>query len=154
MKKIFWFLVIILVLVLLVMAFSQSNDSQIIGDGEVVDEGDVAVVEGEAMVKTVEVFMLESMPVQIKAVVRGDLADGCTEIGEISQSLEDDVFMVTIKTVRDKEAMCTQALVPFSETITLENVVGLKAGEYSVLVNGVEDKFTLDVNNKVQQEVL
>ncbi|PIR87873.1 MAG: hypothetical protein COU10_02155 [Candidatus Harrisonbacteria bacterium CG10_big_fil_rev_8_21_14_0_10_45_28] len=145
MKKVFWFLVIILVLVLLIMFFSRSNDTQI--NGDVTDDGEVAVVEGEAMVLSVEIFILESMPIQIKAVVRGDFADGCTEMGEISQSFENNVFIVKMLTVRERDAMCTEALVPFSETITLENTVGLKAGEYSVLVNGVEDKFTLDADN-------
>jgi inhibitor of cysteine peptidase len=42
--------------------------------------------------------------------------------------------------------VCTQALVPFEETIPLD-VEGLLAGEYTVNVNGVMATFTLDVDN-------
>lgn len=110
------------------------------------EEGEVIV--GEADVDSVELLIMESFPVQVTAVVRGNLRDGCTAIGEIEQQvLEDErLIEVRIATERPAEAICTQALVPYEERVPLE-VRGLPAGEYTVDVNGVTATFTLDVDN-------
>jgi inhibitor of cysteine peptidase len=53
-----------------------------------------------------------------------------------------------ISTTRPADAICTQVLGSFEETIALE-VEGLPAGTYTVDVNGVIGSFTLDVDNSL-----
>jgi inhibitor of cysteine peptidase len=98
--------------------------------------------ENLAMVDTVEVRLLESSPVQAEVVARGNLADGCTEIGDPAVLLSDNEFQVTLPTSRPADAMCTQALVPFEQIIPLD-VTDAASGEYTVVVNGVTGTFTL-----------
>src|SRR5574341_712406 len=92
--------------------------------------------QGVLYVSSVDALIMESFPVQVNALVRGDLADGCTTVGEITvEGPENNTFTVTIKANRDPDMMCTQALVPFEETVSLP-VEGLPAGTYTVIVNG------------------
>ena len=103
-----------------------------------------------ASVESVEIQILESFPVQVNVVVRGNLADGCTEIDQIEQrrDLENKRFEITITTSRDPDKICTQALVPFEETIPLD-VRDLPAGTYTVDANGVQATFELQQDNKL-----
>jgi Ig-like domain from next to BRCA1 gene/SdrD B-like domain len=105
-----------------------------------------------APVSSVEIQILESSPVQVVAVTRGDLPDSCTTIGRITQSRENQTFTVAIFTNRPADAVCAQALVPFEEPVSLD-VLGLPAGNYTVNVNGVTTSFTLDVPNVPPQGV-
>src|SRR5690606_272202 len=38
---------------------------------------------GQAIVNSIDILMMESFPVQVRVVARGDLPDSCTEIDEI-----------------------------------------------------------------------
>lgn len=109
------------------------------------------VIRGTATVESIDIQILESFPVQVRVVAQGLLADGCTTVGEISQELVDNTFMVTINTERPADEVCTQALVPFEETIDLQ-VRGLPAGTYTVNVNGVTGTFTLSTDNVLPEE--
>ncbi len=93
----------------------------------------------------VDILIMESFPVQVAVIVRGHLRDGCTEIDAIRQSFDPDTdtFSINITTVRDDDALCTLALVPFEEQVSL-NAGPLPAGTYTVNVNGITDSFTLD----------
>jgi inhibitor of cysteine peptidase len=110
---------------------------------------DKKIIYGKARVDSIEILILESFPVQINVVARGSLPDGCTEIGEVVRNRSGNEFTVKITTVRPTDAICTQALVPFEEIVSLD-VYGLKAGTYTVEVNGVTDKFKLDIDNMPQ----
>lgn len=101
---------------------------------------------GEATVESLDILILESFPVQVNVHVSGYLGDGCTELGAIDTERVGDTFNVTIHTQRPADAICTQQLVGFEETIPLD-VLGLEAGTYTVDVNGVTGTFTLDVDN-------
>jgi hypothetical protein len=105
-----------------------------------------ATTSATAKVDSIDMLMLESFPVQINVVAKGNLPDGCTTVDQVTQVRQDHTFKVTITTARPAGLMCTQALVPFEETIGLD-VYGLKAGTYTVDVNGVTGTFTLDVDN-------
>ncbi len=107
---------------------------------------DPSLIRQEARVSEVRVQILESFPVQARAVVQGELPDGCTTIDSIEQSREGNEFRVRILTARPAEAFCTQVLVHFEETIPLE-VRGLSAGEYRVVANGVSATFRIEVDN-------
>ncbi|MCC7352460.1 MAG: hypothetical protein IT330_01790 [Anaerolineae bacterium] len=102
----------------------------------------------DALIESISILILESFPVQIRVVAQGNLPDGCTKIDQVGQQRQGNTFRVTITTSRPAEAVCTQALVPFEETISL-GVRGLKAGTYTVIVNGVSDTFTLTVDNEI-----
>ncbi|TGC07889.1 hypothetical protein [Methanolobus halotolerans] len=102
----------------------------------------------DAGVEEVEVMVLESFPVQVRAVATGYHPDGCTEIDEDNTTIERDgnTFNVNLRTIRPRDAICTQALVPFEQTIDLD-VYGLEKGIYTVNVNGVEETFELTADN-------
>jgi inhibitor of cysteine peptidase len=105
-----------------------------------------AVIRQEARVTGVSVQILESFPVQARAIVKGELPDGCTTIDSIEQSREGNEFRVRLMTTRPADAFCTQVLVLFEETIPLE-VRGLSAGEYRVVAKGLAATFRLEVDN-------
>ncbi len=103
---------------------------------------------GRAQIDEVRIQILESFPVQVEVLINGNLPDGCTEIDQVEQRFEpeEDVFRVEITTIRTTEDACTEALVPFEETVSLD-VYGLPAGTYTVDVNGTQETFTLAVDN-------
>ena len=98
-----------------------------------------------ANVTEIDILILESFPVQVHVVAKGYLPNPCTQIDEIIKSREGNDFTVTIKT-QTSPGPCIQVIQPFEETISLD-VYGLSAGTYNVNVNGIEDSFTLDVDN-------
>ena len=98
-----------------------------------------------APVEEIEIVILESFPVQVQVIARGNLPDPCTEISEVLQEKEGNTFFITIKTYR-LPGFCIQVLAPFEEIISLE-VYGLPAGTYTVDVNGVQGTFDLEVDN-------
>jgi inhibitor of cysteine peptidase len=106
---------------------------------------------GTATVETIQVMTLESFPVQMRVVVQGYLPDSCTEINKIKTEREENNFNINISTKRPKEVVCTEAIVPFNETISLD-VQGLKAGNYTVNVNGVKGSFELAIDNILNEQ--
>lgn len=107
---------------------------------------------GTLKIDSIDIQVLESFPVQVHVSARGNFPDGCTSIGEIAQERTDTTFLVTIKSSRPAGAACTEALVPFEKTIGLD-VYGLKAGAYTVDVNGVEGTFKLTADNVPHDDV-
>lgn len=105
--------------------------------------------EGKARVESIDILILESFPVQVHVVAKGNLPDGCSRIDKIDRERKGDTFEITISTARIAEALCTEALVPFEETIPLD-VLGLAAGTYTVTVNEVSDTFELAMDNVPQ----
>jgi hypothetical protein len=105
----------------------------------------------EARVDSIEILILESFPVQVNVRARGDLPDGCTTIDTVETTQQGTTFNINITTIRQTGELCTEALVPFEETISLD-VLGLNAGTYTVNANGINGSFTLQVDNVVQAE--
>ncbi|MCB9421188.1 MAG: hypothetical protein H6667_15410 [Ardenticatenaceae bacterium] len=108
-------------------------------------------VTGTANVESIQILMLESFPVQVNARMRGVLPDGCTTIDQITTDKSGNDFTITMTTFRPADAVCTEATVPFDEVVALD-VLGLDAGTYNVTANGVSGSFTLDVDNRIQEE--
>lgn len=106
---------------------------------------------GTANVENIQIMTLESFPVQVQVIAEGYLPDGCTEIDKMKTEREGNVFNINISTKRPTDAVCTQAIESFTETIPLD-VQGLKAGNYTVNVNGVTGFFELAVDNVLQEE--
>ncbi len=99
-------------------------------------------------VDKMEVYILESFPLQVAVKVTGNLPDGCTTIvGSESKRLDENTFEIFIYTDRPEDTSCTMALVPFEETIMLD-VAGLPAGTYIVTGYGSESSFTFDMDNQ------
>ena len=113
--------------------------------------GDVSedVITGTAVINSVQIAIMESWPLQAQAQISGELGDGCTELGAIRSHREGDTFTITVETVRPAEAICTQQLKMFEESVPLE-IEGLAAGTYTVDVNGVTETFTLDQDNVME----
>lgn len=93
----------------------------------------------------VDIMTMESFPVQVSALVRGNLADGCMRIANASSRRVDSTFYVDFETVRQGD-ICTQALVPFERNVPLE-VSGLRAGTYTVSVAGFTTTFKMATDN-------
>ncbi len=108
-------------------------------------------VYGEAPVDSVETVILESFPVQVHAIVRGGLPDGCTEIAQASASRSGDAFSITLTTRRPADQECTQALVPYEQTVPLD-VANLPAGNYVVRADDVMVTFALSMDNRPPAE--
>ena len=145
-----------LLLLLAACGSSDATPTPIIPEATAVPATATAVsstdpVRSQATVDSIQVLPLESFPVQINVVARGELPDGCTQLEEVVQQQSGNTFRVILTTLRDPSQICTEALVPFEETIPLE-VAGLPAGAYSVMVNGISGSFTLDADNVLPEE--
>ena len=100
----------------------------------------------EATVESLDVILLESFPLQVQAVVSGYFPDGCVELHEITVERDGTDFVLTLTTRRPTgDIACTEALVPFEETVNLE-IEGLEAGTYRVIAQDQETAIALDVN--------
>lgn len=99
-----------------------------------------------ATIESVEIRTLESFPVQVHLTAKGYLGDPCTTVSEVRQRRDGNTFRVTIATFRPDDQMCADVIVPLEQNIPLE-VQGLKAGTYTVDVNGVTETFELAADN-------
>jgi uncharacterized protein YgiM (DUF1202 family) len=104
-------------------------------------------VTGVAVVQSVEIQILESRPLQVHAILRGQLPDaGCTTIASVDQSRNGNTIDLTVKTTTDPLALCAQALTPFEHIVPLD-VRDLPAGKYNVRVSGIEQSFELPAHD-------
>lgn len=79
-------------------------------------------------------------------VVEGDLADGCTQIQEISQEVSPNLIRFTITTSREADRMCTQMITPFTEKI-LVDTASLAGADYKVVVNDLVADQTINTSS-------
>jgi len=144
-RKSGWLIVIALIL-LTACTFSG-------GSGETPTPSPIApggTVQGLAPVERIDILILESFPVQINVLVFGSLPDGCTQIDDYTQTRDDKTITISLTTTRPAEQACTDALVPYQESIPVE-ATGLKKGVYTVVVNGVKGTFELQVDNILEE---
>jgi len=100
-------------------------------------------IAGVAVVQSLEVQILENSPLQVNAIVRGQLPDeGCTTISSADQVREGNTFRVTLTTATDPLALCALALTPFEQVIALD-VANLPPAKYTVNANGIDRSFEL-----------
>ena len=96
-----------------------------------------------AVVQSVGVQVLDGEPLQVHAIIRGQLPDGgCTTISSIDQVRNGNSFNITLMTTTDPLAICTLAATPFEQVVPLE-VSNLAPATYTVNANGVETTFEL-----------
>ena len=136
-------LVIIAGLILL-LVFTSGNQRQDRFDRANLDNQNVVIQ--DANVEEIEIMILESFPVQVQVAAYGTFPDGCTELSDIVRERNENIFNVALITERPRDAACTQVVRDFEQTFSLD-VQGLPAGEYLVNVNGVQDTFSLAVDN-------
>lgn len=91
-------------------------------------------------VDSVEVNVMESFPVQVVAVVKGTL-DPCTQLRTVEQTREGNTITVRITGKRPVGIFCIQLAQPFEERVTLQG--DFPTGQYTVIVNGVEQTFSV-----------
>ena len=139
------------VMLILLAACNQNSAEPTALPGEQTPTTPAAEIIGEAQVDNVQVLLLESFPVQVNVIAKGNLPDGCTAIDKIDQTRQANTYLVTITTRRPGDAACTEQLTPFEEVISLQ-VDNLPAGNYTVNVNGALGAFTLAIDNSLPTE--
>lgn len=103
----------------------------------------VIPVTGLAIVQSVEVQFPEAQPLQVNAIVRGQLPDsGCTTIASVDQTRNGNTFQITLTTTTDPLALCALTLTPFEQVIRLDTT-NLPPAPYVVNANGVQQPFEL-----------
>ena len=103
---------------------------------------------GQATVEAVTVKVSgDSPPYDIAVEVNGSVPDDCTRPGKATVKRAGDGFQVELITLRPAQEKCKQESKSFTQTIPLKEALGLTAGDYTVLVNGVAGNFTLDQDN-------
>jgi hypothetical protein len=102
-----------------------------------------------AQVENIRIRLLESFPLQVRVVANGYFRNSCEQLDNITSKREGNHFVVEITTQSNGE-VCAEIAKPFEEIIPLE-VKGLKAGTYTVDVNGILDKFELDMDNVISR---
>jgi hypothetical protein len=100
---------------------------------------------GTAAVDSVQVMMMESFPIQVSVLVRGELPDACTSVDTPVTTRNGNAFAVSLSTTR-ADCTSTDINVPFEESVPLD-VADLPAGTYSVDVNGMKGSFTFTADN-------
>ncbi len=112
--------------------------------GPMDDQGNII---GQAEIQSVAVRISgESPPYDILVEVKGTLPDACTSVGKATVSRQDDHFQVEVATLRPAKERCKKEPQSFTKTIPL-NGLGLPAGDYAVLVNGIQSSFALAQDN-------
>lgn len=126
--------------------FTLDVDNVFLQPEAVIGGNDIAFTK-DAVVEDLSVAIMESYPVQVSVQLSGYLPDGCTEIHDVSASMDGDTFTIQIITKRPGgDVACTMAIVPFEERISLE-VEGLPAGDYIVRYGELSETFTLEMDN-------
>lgn len=135
---------IVFVLILLLLIFLPQNRP---ATNTSIHPQDSLVV-SNVFVDNVDILVMESFPVQVNAVVKGTFPDPCTRIDEIRKSFENDTntFLIEINAAKPADTDCRRGIDTFEEVVELD-VQNLVAGTYTVNVNGVEETFTLSVDN-------
>ncbi len=107
-------------------------------------------IQGKAQISSLTIDIAESFPLQVFARVSGNYPDGCTSIDSAIPRVDSTkkLIEIVITTKRPREDMCTEALVPYTYSVTLP-VTGLSAGTYTVLANGVTEMFILPSDNSL-----
>lgn len=81
--------------------------------------------------------------------VMGNLADGCVTLEDIRPILEEDEFVIEFHATRPEgDVMCTEALVPFDQAVTLD-ISDVPDGTYKVIAQDKIETFTLGEDEPV-----
>jgi hypothetical protein len=93
-----------------------------------------------AYVNEVEIVLLDSHPVQVQAIIRGDLPTPCHQLDWEIAEPDNGRIEVDVYSTVDPEAVCAQVLEPFEDTI---DVGSFESGDYVLVIDGEEHPFTI-----------
>lgn len=103
--------------------------------------------------EVIEIVLLESFPIQVQAILTGQLPNSCSAVSEVTTVYDEasQTFTLTLVLAANGEIECDPAGLPFTETVSLD-VVGLPAGTYTVSANDAAATFTFSVDNVAADE--
>ena len=139
---IFYTLLMVFGVLLVACGASPEVDS---GEGEK-KETKEAQTASSYYIEELTINVMESFPVQVSVMVRGNLADGCTNLESITPVRDGNTFELEVKTSHSGADSCIEIAPVFEQSVSLD-VEGLPAGTYTVNVADKTDTFTLDVDN-------
>ena len=117
-----------------------ANIDDILEDIEAPPEGDGTII-ANMPIAEIEVLLAESDPVQVTVEVNGWLPDSCTAHHETHQTQEGNTITIQITTIRPRDFACATVVTEYRENVSIGT---LPAGDYTVIVNDVEQQFRLD----------
>jgi inhibitor of cysteine peptidase len=98
-------------------------------------------VRGPVYVDSVDVLLLESYPVQVRALVKGTLPTPCHRLAwDLSGPDAQGRINLDVYSTADADVICIQVLEPFEQSIDVGSYTG---GSFVLVVNGVEYPFTI-----------
>ncbi len=99
-------------------------------------ESDADLQRGEVFIESTDLLILESYPVQVNLVLKGELPTPCHQLRiAVSEPDEENRILVDVYSVSDPEQVCIQVTEPLDVTYSLGSFSG---GSYTVIVNGEE----------------
>ncbi len=110
----------------------SNRDSDVVGDQWII---------ADLSIKEIELLITESKPVQVTVEVIGYLPDSCTVHHETHQAREGNTITIQMTTKRPKDSVCATVVTEYQEQVFIGT---FPAGDYKVVVNGVEQKFRVD----------
>jgi len=161
--KHFWYWILALLAIILLgwygysAGWFQSWMSQK-GEGDVsqvevnLSEKAERVPENLAQIAEVRIQTSNTFPVKKTLVVKALLPDSCTYLDDPQVIRDGNTFYVDVKTRREENAACAEAIRDEEIAIPLE-VLGLPAGKYMLVVNGKELSFELEQDNRIEVPV-
>lgn len=96
----------------------------------------------ETQVQSVVIQFMQTDPVQVNAIVRGNLTESCAKFGDTQTSYASNTFHIKLLKVSPTDRGCAQVITPYEQTIPL-NTTGLTPGTYTVVANGVSTTFNI-----------
>jgi hypothetical protein len=102
---------------------------------------DPGAVGGPVYLDSVDVLLLESYPVQVRALVKGDLPTPCHRLAwDVGGPDVQGRIILDIYSTADADGICVQVLEPFEQSIDIGSYTG---GSFLLVVNGTEYPFTI-----------
>ncbi|HSG15498.1 MAG TPA: NBR1-Ig-like domain-containing protein [Anaerolineae bacterium] len=97
-----------------------------------------------ANVDSLEIVGNADDPTHVDVRLRGALSNSCSVIGDIITEYEGDLITIAVLSAQEPsepDQECTEALVPFDETVALTDVA---PGSYTVSAHGLQGTFTVE----------
>jgi hypothetical protein len=128
---------LLLTLALAVLAAACGDAKADTGDTTTTGDGRQAL--DPAYVETVALLFLESYPVQVRAVVTGNLPTPCHTL-RWDLAEDGDTIVLELSASYDPTETCAQVLEPFEVTV---DVGSFETGSYTLMVNGEAHPFDI-----------
>jgi hypothetical protein len=145
MNKIYRYLLLLTPLILALAACTpvlNAHGSQMLQPASTPQEAQPSISIHKALVESVDVQIIQAGPVQVNAVVQGNLTESCEQLGDYAVDLKSNTFQISLFAVSPTDHGCLQVTTPFSQSIALDTT-DLPPGDYTVIANGVSTFFNL-----------